>query len=238
VSKNFLLIALMVVLVFAVSGSVFAQEDDDASPADDDASPVADDDTSPVADDDDGSPNWGVEGTADSNNPPVELQPTTAYNFAFDVFNNGGVQAAIKKVKFELPAGYGLKDSDVQVPAALHPSDGHWTKIVEELSATITWEFQGTESSVFLGDIKENDIQPFQFLATTDATGADGFKWTLTGDDGAGVGASDPYDDASVSSGIFFFGQASDDDMSPPADDDDDVDHHDASSGSSGGCGC
>ena len=91
---------------------------------------------------------------------------------------------------------------------------------------TITWQSFGTVTTVEYGDIREQDVQTFAFIATTDQYPTDGFAWTLFGDDG------------SFLEGLWNFvpepdDDTIDDDTFEPDDDDggDDDDDDD-------GCGC
>lgn len=155
--KKFLLIALMMAAVFAMSGMVMAQDDD--------ATEV-----------------FGLTGTANGESS-VALVAGTDYEFAFDVFNTSGGDVAIKKVDITLPnTNYVM--GTYAAPDAIH-SDMEWTVEFDETTGTISWESSGTGamSSAEIGDIAEGDMLTFSFMATTDDAATDGFAWLLTGDD-------------------------------------------------------
>jgi hypothetical protein len=205
VFKKFLLIALM---LFGMAAFAYAQTDDDASPA---------------ADDDASAEPFSLTGTANGTSPPVVLQASTVYAFAFDVFNTGGGTEAIKQVDITLPnASYSVDQTKLKAPAAKHADRGAWTVTYASDTATITWLFQGTVSSAELGDIEQGEDLVFPFSATTDAAATDGFTWTLTGDAGTVVGPD-----------VFYFNNSQ-----PSPDDDESPVPHPGSNSSSGGCGC
>jgi len=210
VSKKFLFMALTMALVFALSGFAFAQDDDTAG----------DDDTT------EGDP-FSLTGTANGEYPVV-LASETEYEFAFEVFNEGGGEVAIKNVAITLPTTSYAIGAYEETFDGVH--DGYfWQAAFDEDTATISWEAFGATSSVEMGDIQEGDMLTFSFFATTDTEPNDGFSWVLTGDDAG----------ATVVNGIWFFGEvADDDDTGPEPGDDDTDDGDDDDDDDSGGCGC
>ena len=160
VSKKFLLIALSMTFVFAMSTFALAQ-DDDADP-------------------------FSLTGTANGEYPLV-LAPDTEYEFAFDVFNDSGSSVAIHKVDITLPTtDYVMGDYDFPPIDADGDEVGGWQDAVFE-GGTISWEAFGATSSAEMGDIVEGDMLTFKFMATTDTdengAATDGFAWVLTGND-------------------------------------------------------
>lgn len=163
-SKKFLLIALMMASVFAMSGMVMAQDEP-----------------------------FGLTGTAGGASA-VTLQPDTAYEFAFEVSNTAGGDVAIKKVDITLPnTSYVLGDyaapdalhpEDVEWGVEFDEDSG---MISWETSGV------GAMSSAEIGDIREGEMLSFSFMATTDADASDGFTWTLTGDDNGATMVSGIY---------------------------------------------
>ena len=222
-TKKFLWMALILSFVMAFSTMAFAQSDDDMG--DDDA--VADDDAAETTFED---------STVTYTNPEA-LEANTPYTFEFQVFN--AAQAAtvkgekgiwINKVEVVLPSTeYVLAEEGDQpmAPDCLNPGDfcDYWEAIFDSANNMITWQSFGMVTTVEYGDIREQDVQTFSFIATTDAGPADGFAWTLWGDDGSFV------------EGIWNFGgddddTIDDDDITPTDDDSDDGDDDDD------GCGC
>ena len=154
---------------------------------------------------------FSLTGTANGASPPVVLQASTMYAFAFDVFNTGGGTEAIKQLDITLPnASYAVEEATLRAPTALHPDRGAWTVTYATDTATLTWLFQGTVSSAELGDIDQGQDLVSPFRATTDAAATDGFAWTLTGDAGTVVGPD-----------VFYFNSSYNDDDIGPDDDDD-----------------
>ena len=218
-TKKFLWMTLILSLALVFSAVAYAQEDDDA--ADDDV--VADDD---AADDD-----FDASTVAFTN--PVGLDANTTYTFEFEVFNaaeavtKGEKGIWINKVEMVLPSeDYVLAGDEEQpeAPDCLNAGDycDDWEAIFDSTNNMITWQSFGMVTTVEYGDIREQDVQTFSFIATTDADPTDGFAWTLWGDNGAFV------------QGIWNFpGPEPDDDDITPDDDDGGDDDDD-----SGGCGC
>ena len=182
------ILAVSMVMVFVFAGAVMAQEDA-----------------------------FHLEGSADGDYP-VDLAPTTEYEFAFEVFNDAGGDVAIKTVSITLPTtSYVLGDYDEMIEGV---RDGfQWQGTFDEDTATLEWATFGPGSSAELGDIQEGDMLTFAFFATTDEEATDGFAWVLTGDDNG----------ATTASGVLWF---SGDDGPIDGDDDDDDDDDDS------GCGC
>jgi hypothetical protein len=213
VSKKFLLIAMIMTFVFAMSGFAIAQDDDTAADDDDDSAPA--------------DP-FHLEGLANGEYPVV-LEAEMQYEFAFDVFNDAGGDVKIKNVAITLPnTSYAMDDFEAEMDGVTE--DYTWKAVYDEETATITWEAFGATSSVEMGDIAEGEMLTFSFLATTDADATDGFAWTITGDNDGDTSATDVF---------FFGGEPGDDDDTVPTDDDDDtVDGDDDDDDDSGGCGC
>jgi len=224
VTKKFLWMALILSFVLAFSTVAFAQSDDDAG----------DDD---VVVDDDAAGTTFEDSTVIFTNP-AELDANAEYTFEFQVFN--AAQAAtdkgekgiwINKVEVVLPnTEYILAGEDDQpmAPDCLNSGDycDYWEAIFDSTNNMITWQSFGMVTTVEYGDIREQDVQTFSFIATTDAGPTDGFAWTLWGDDGSFV------------EGIWDFGVDDDDtdiddDITP-----DDDDSGDSGDDDSGGCGC
>ena len=198
--------ALILSFVFA-SGLAFAQEDDDA--ADDDAA-------------DDDAVDW-VTFT-----DPAALEGNTEYEFTFSVFYNAEPEAkglGIKQVDMNLPGTDYILEEEGQPapPDCLNADCDRWEVYVDTENKSISWQSFGTVSTIEYGDIREQDVQTFAFIATTDDVPTDGFAWSLWGED-----------DSLVKEGVWFFG-GDDDDIAPDDDTepDDDDDNDD-----SGGCGC
>jgi hypothetical protein len=110
---------------------------------------------------------------------PSFVLPSTAYDFAFRVTNNGGEGVDgeyIKTFALTLPTGYAV--NSVADPAALHPeNDVTWQHTIA--STLVTWEAVGNESGY--GDIISGESLDFTLNATTGAS-ATTAPWTLTGD--------------------------------------------------------
>ena len=223
-TKKFLLMALILSLALVFSAVAYAQEDDDA--ADDDA---ADDDI--AADDDAADDDFDASDVTFNN--PAGLDANSTYEFEFEVFNaaeavtKGEKGIWINKVVMELPnEDYVLAGDEEQpdAPDCLNAGEycDYWEAIFDSANNTITWQSFGMVTTVEYGDIREQDVQTFSFIATTDADPTDGFAWTLWGDNGAFV------------QGIWNFPEGPDDDDVTPDDDD----GPDGDDDDSGGCGC
>jgi len=162
---------------------------------------------------------------------PDAIEANTTYTFVFEVFNaameqpNGEKQPWILQVDLTMPEDYLLADDAEQPdpPACLHQDQycDHWEAAFDPATPKVTWHSFGTASSVEYGDIREQDVQTFSFVATTDAGPAVNFAWMLTADDGSVVegGGGDPHYDDDTDT---------DDDTDEQSYDDDDDD----------GCGC
>lgn len=203
-TKKFLLMALVLTFGLAISAVAYAQDDDAADTTFDDST---------------------VEFTA-----PDALEANQLYTFTFEVFNAAMVDEEVEKgiwirqVDLTLPEGYAYADEAEQpdAPACLHEGEycDRWETTFDSTGNKITWQSFGQVTTVEYGDIREQDVQTFSFIATTDAGPANAFAWTLTGDDG------------SVVEGESSIG-GDDDDVTPDDDASDDDDDDD-----SGGCGC
>jgi len=195
-------LALMTCLVLMLGGVAWAQDGDD--------------------DDDD----W-VEFTG-----PATLEANTEYEFNFSVFYNAPVpndedaSVGIQQVDVILPSdAYDLFEAgQPDPPACLHGDCDRWEIIVDTNTKSISWQSFGTVSTVEYGDIREQDVQAFAFVATTDDVPTDGFAWSLWDEDGN-----------LVKEGTFNF---LDDDEPPPSDDDTFDDNEDEDDDDEGGCGC
>ncbi len=209
--------------------STQATDDDADDDADDDT--VVDDDADDDVDDDaddDATTTFEAE-VAFSN--PVELLPSTPYEFEFTVANTtslGAVPQWIDGVDFFMPSeDYQLNTTDLFAPDALHLGEWSVEPIMEGADAVgIRWEFTTGVTSLAHGDIKEGEYQEFAFRATTDEDTTDGFDYKVTADSGE------------YASGTAYIVEPSDDDTGdddtsePVSGDDDDEDDE------SGCCGC
>ena len=218
-TKKFLWMALILAVLLAFSTVAFAQEDDDAS-------------------DDDATGGGTFQDSIVTFTNPTTLEADSTYQFEFEVFNAAEAEAKkgiwIKKVEIVLPVGGYVLAPDGEQPAApdcLNAGDfcELWEAMFDSTNNTITWQSFGMVTTVEYGDIREQDVQTFAFIATTDAGPSDGFAWTLWGDD----------ENFSFVEGIWnFFG---DDDTGPDDDDfepDDDTSDQGDDDDDSGGCGC
>ena len=219
-TKKFLWMALILSFALAFSAVAFAQEDDDV---------LADDD---VVADDDAAGTTFEDSTVTFTNPAA-IDANTQYTFEFQVFNaaqevtKGEKGIWINKVEMVLPSEeYVLAEEGQPIePDCLHSEYcDYWEAIFDYSNNVITWQSFGMVTTVEYGDIREQDVQTFSFIATTDAGPTDGFAWTLWGDDESFV------------EGEWEFGGVVDDDTIEP-DDDVDVDD-DGDDDDSGGCGC
>ncbi|MDP8225262.1 MAG: hypothetical protein P9L99_18015 [Candidatus Lernaella stagnicola] len=173
---------------------------------------------------------FGLTGTANGEFPAT-LAPDTEYSFAFDVFNSGGGDEAIKEVAITLPSmAYAIGEYLDEIPGVNTP-EYVWQANFDEETSTMYWLATGATSSATTGDIGEGDMLTFSFYATTDADATDGFTYKLYGDAAK-----------TVVEGIWFFGETGDDDAvdDDAADDDDtaDVDDDEDDDDDDGGCGC
>ena len=215
-TKKFLWLALILSLVWV--GAAYAQDADDDAADDDVAASFADSSVTFTA--------------------PDALEANTEITFEFQVFNAAPVPEGddagigIKQVDLVLPsADYVYADEQPAAPMPLHPDKvAKWEVSFDSANQTITWQTFGVVSTEEFGDIREQDVLTFSFVATTDGGPTDGFAWTLYGDDTAG----------STVSGTWFFGDddTTDDDIvdDDTVPDDDNDDNND--SGGGGGCGC
>jgi len=178
---------------------------------------------------------------------PPYFCANTEYTFKIQVFNAaaipepGEIGIGIKQIDYILPSADWTYHEDGQPlpPAPLHPEKVEkWALSFDPAMQTITWQTISLVSTGEYGDIREQDVLGFSFIATTDGGPTDGFAWTLFGDDAAG----------STVSGTWFWsdsdGKDCDDSEAPDddADDDDQADDEsdldDDENSTDAGCGC
>jgi hypothetical protein len=238
--NKLMIMMLMLCLVLAGATVASAQVDDDD---DDDNDTMADDDDDDdddtAGDDDDSGDDDGFFASTVEFTSPDALDPNEEYEFIFEVTNNALLDPDqkgdwINQVDLSMPSGdYVVDENELTAPVPLYGDTGDETEIEKwEVSfdpntVTITWQAFGVVTSANYGDIREGDVLPFQFVATTDSTPTGtlesgiGFNWVLYSDEGNTV------------SGTAYIG-----DEGPADDDDDDTDSGDDDDDSGGGCGC
>ncbi len=161
-----------------------------------------DDDTGP-----DDDVNNGFDDSSLTFTMPYSLGPNTQYTFVFEVFNanmpdpEGKRGIWIREVIVNLPPNYVLAAEANQpaAPSCLHTGDGycdHWEVNFDDGANQITWQNFGSSPGHY-GDIRDQDVQTFAFLAITDDIPTNAFPWRLDGDSGdfvegmASIGGTD-----------------------------------------------
>jgi hypothetical protein len=255
---------LMLALVFLMSSSAFAQNDDVNDDMDDDMDDDADDDADDDVDDDvdddmddDADDDSDEFSAAVDFDAPLVLEADETYDFEFTVKNTtspGEMQRWINKLEMFMPdPEYAVDEDYVSSPDAIH--DGDWTNTMIEHETEegdvymgIRWQYSGYVTSEDYGDIREEDAKYFAKAGEDDGDiaegeGLGGFAFRATTD----PGGTDGFDWAVwADDGTLFIGEscvvvenceevADDDDVD---DDTDDEDRGDDDDDSAGGCGC
>ena len=220
-TRRLLFLMLIIGLSLAMTTLAFAADDDDDNDA-------VDDDDDAVDDDDDAGGTF-YDSTVEFTNPPA-LEADTQYEFTINVTNATmlGEEKGdwIYQVDLTMASqDYVVSEEELTAPAPLYGATGddteidRWEASFDVNTATITWQAFGVVTTVNIGDIREGDFLPFQFVATADSVPSDGFMWVLYSDEG------------NVVSGTAYINE---EEPTPEVDDDDAAGDDDDDSG----CGC
>jgi hypothetical protein len=153
---------------------------------------------------------------------PTALVANTQYTFVFEAFNAAQSSTLdskgiwIREVDLTLPANYILA-AEVDQPAApmcLHPGEycDHWEAWFDLVANKIIWQSFGTIPTIEFGDVREQDTEPFMFLATTDDVPTNWFAWRLWGDDGGPNGGNGSFVEGTATIGAVDDDTSYDDD--------------------------